>query len=143
MALNDSWRAMCSNLIKKIVCLSGPHLNSLVETQTLGNMMQSYTLLVTMDQWVLMKFSKESDITSHEWSMTHRVLECRRSKMIVIYEIMKIMFPLDYDYSVFVTTQVLECLSSSPELLKICDTLFKNSFRILSVSKTKILFKNE
>ena len=46
-------------------------------------------------------------ISSHKWSMTQRVLKSHRSKMSIIYVIMKTMCPPSYHHSGFVATYAL------------------------------------
>ena len=46
-------------------------------------------------------------LSGHKWSTTHRVLKCHRSKMSVIYVIMKTMCPPGYHHSGFVATPAL------------------------------------
>ena len=56
------------------MCPPGYHHNGFVATHALGHMLYGYTLLVTMNQRVLYKLSKEHHVNGHKWSMTHRVL---------------------------------------------------------------------
>ena len=46
-------------------------------------------------------------ISGHKWSTTHRVLKSHRSKMSVIYVIMKTMCPPGYHHNGFVATHAL------------------------------------
>ena len=54
----------------KTICRPGYHCNGFVETHALGCMRYVYTLLVQMNQRVLNKLSKESDINDHKCSTT-------------------------------------------------------------------------
>ena len=76
------------NVIMKTMCPPGYHHNGFVATHALGHIMYGYTLLVPMNQRVLNKLSKEHNVSGHKWSMTHRVLKSRRSKMSVIHKCM-------------------------------------------------------
>ena len=69
----------------KTMCPPGYYHNGFVATHALGYMMYDYTLLVTMNQRVPNKLSKEHNIIGHKSSTTHRVLKSHRSKMSVIY----------------------------------------------------------
>ena len=48
------------------MCSPGYHYNGFVETHALGYMMYFYTLLVSMNQRVLNKQSKERNISGHK-----------------------------------------------------------------------------
>ena len=61
------------------------HHNGFVASHALGHMIYSYTLQVPMNQRVLNKLSKEHNIISHKWSMTHRVLKFYKSEMGIVY----------------------------------------------------------
>ena len=50
-------------------------------THAFEHIMYGCTLLVPINQRVLNNPSKEHNIISHKWSMTHRVLKSHRSKM--------------------------------------------------------------
>ena len=50
----------------KTMCPPGCYHNGFVATHVLGYMMYDYTLLVTMNQRVLNKLSKEHNITGHK-----------------------------------------------------------------------------
>ena len=50
----------------KTMCPPGYYHNGFVSTHALGYMMYDYTLLVTMNQRVLNKLSKEHNITGHK-----------------------------------------------------------------------------
>ena len=52
--------------IMKTVCPPGYHHNGFVATHALGHMMYGYTLLVSMNQGVLKKLSKERNISDHK-----------------------------------------------------------------------------
>ena len=51
--------------IIKTMCPPGYHHNGFVETHALGHMMHGYTLLVSMNQRVLNKLSKEHNISDN------------------------------------------------------------------------------
>ena len=74
--------------VMKTMCPPSYHHNGFVATHALGHIMYGYTLLVPMNQRVLNKLSKEHNVSGHKWSMTHRVLKSRRSKMSVIHKYM-------------------------------------------------------
>ena len=66
--------------ILKTMSPTGYHHNGFVATHAFGHMMYGHTLLVTMNQIMLNKPSKEHNISGHKWSTTHKVLKSHRSK---------------------------------------------------------------
>ena len=52
--------------IMKAMCPPGYHHIGFVATHALGHMMHGYTLLVPMNQRVLIKLSKEHNISAHK-----------------------------------------------------------------------------
>ena len=61
-------------------------------------------------------------ISGHKWSTTHRVLKSHRSKMSVIYVIMKTMCPPSYHHNGFVATHahhVPKCMSCQKAIVVI------------------------
>ena len=50
----------------KTMCPPGYHHNGFVATHALGHMLYGYTLLVTMNQRVLYKLSKEHHVNGHK-----------------------------------------------------------------------------
>ena len=57
------------------MCPPGYHHTGFVATHALGHMMNSYTLLVPMNQRVVKKLGKEHNISGRKWSKTRRVLK--------------------------------------------------------------------
>ena len=68
----------------KTMCPPGYDHNGFVATHALGHMMYAYTLLVPMNQRVLIKQSKERNISDRKLSKTHRVIKSHKSKMSVL-----------------------------------------------------------
>ena len=69
----------------KTMCSPGYQNIFFLGTHALEHMIYCYTLLVTMNQKVLNKISKEHNISGHKRSTRHRVRKSNRSKMSVIY----------------------------------------------------------
>ena len=69
----------------KVMCPPGYHHNGFVATHVLGHIMYGYTLLVSINQRVLNKLSKEYNISGNKLPTTHRVFKSHRSKMGIIY----------------------------------------------------------
>ena len=62
----------------KTLCPPGYHHNVFVATHTIGYMIESYRLLLLMNQRLLYKPIKERNVSSHKWSTTQRLLEFHR-----------------------------------------------------------------
>ena len=71
--------------IMKIMRPPGYHRNGIVATHEIGHMMYGYTLLVTMNQRVLNKLSKDRNISGHKWSSIRRVPKSQKVKISVTY----------------------------------------------------------
>ena len=89
------------------MCPPGYHHNSFIETHALEHIMYSYTLLVTMNQKVVSKLSKECNISRHNWSTTHSAQISQKQDGRNIYVIMKTMCPPGYHHNGFMATHAL------------------------------------
>ena len=105
------------------MCPPGYHRNGFMATHALGHMMYGFILLVSMNQKVLNTLSKERNISGHKWSPTQRVLKSHKSKMGVIYVIIKTMCPPGYQHNGFMATHALEHMMYGYTLLLLMITI--------------------